>query len=64
MNRGEKEGILKVRVEVAEEPILQKIERQFIPCVESSVVKYVRKAIQDSYQRFIKPVVNGRSAMS
>lgn len=57
MNRGEKEGVLKVAIEVAENGILTKITRDMIPVKTTFVREFVENAIRDSYQRFIKPAI-------
>lgn len=57
MNRGEKEGILKVSIELEEAAILQKINEKALGNTNSITREFVLKAIQDSYQRFIKPAI-------
>ncbi|EMF0108491.1 RNA-binding transcriptional accessory protein [Enterococcus hirae] len=56
-NRGEKEGILKVGLQVEEEPILSYLERQLINNPASPATMFVRNAYQDSYKRFIQPAI-------
>lgn len=57
MNRGEKEGVLKVTIEAAEEAILTKICRNLIPAKATVVREFAQNAVQDSYQRFIRPAI-------
>ncbi|MGX6978789.1 Tex family protein [Vagococcus elongatus] len=58
MNRGEKEGILKVELVVPEEKVMDYFDKQLIgKRSESVTASYVRQAYQDSYKRFIKPAI-------
>ncbi|WP_028273812.1 Tex family protein [Atopococcus tabaci] len=58
MNRGEKEGILTVKIEVEEEKILEHINLQEIPAgTRSPASAYVKEAVADSYKRFIGPAI-------
>lgn len=58
VNRGEKEGILKVEIVVPEEKIMAYLEGQIVGKQGQSVsAKLVRNAYQDSYKRFIKPAI-------
>ena len=57
-NRGEKEGILKVSLDVDEQPILNYLESQLIgKNSDSPTAEYVRLAYQDAYKRFIGPAI-------
>ncbi len=57
-NRGEKEGILRVQIQVAEEKIISYLERQVIGSAnESRTANYVMEAIKDGYKRFIGPAI-------
>ncbi|MGX6961567.1 Tex family protein [Vagococcus xieshaowenii] len=58
MNRGEKEGILKVELTLPEEEVMRYFERHLIgQHTQSTAVAYIRAAYQDSYKRFIKPAI-------
>ncbi|MBA2176806.1 RNA-binding transcriptional accessory protein [Halobacillus locisalis] len=58
LNRGEKEGVLKVSVHPPEESIVQWLERQVI---HRSTVEAIRslmtEAIQDAYKRLVQPSI-------
>ncbi|EOH87406.1 Tex family protein [Enterococcus villorum] len=56
-NRGEKEGVLKVALQVEEEAIFTYLERQLITSETSPAAIFVRTAYQDSYKRFIQPAI-------
>jgi len=55
-NRGEKEGILSVSIDVSDEDILKYLESKIIKN-ESSVKEIIIDAIKDSYKRLIFPSV-------
>lgn len=56
INRGEKEAVLSVSIEVDESPVLQWLKRKFLK-EGSTTSAYVSKAIQDGYKRLIAPAV-------
>ena len=66
INRGEKEGFLRVSFDMDEQKILNYLERELIPKKESITSEYVRAAIADSYKRLIAPSVENeiRSLMT
>lgn len=53
VNRGEREGILKVKLQVAEEPILEKLMQWF----PKRVLTYIEEIATDSYKRLIAPSI-------
>ena len=55
LNRGEKEKILTVNIEVDKDEILHYLEGKVIKNKESFVVPYIKEAIEDSYKRLIGP---------
>ena len=57
INRGEKEGILNVSIDVDNTEILKHIEKLTIKNLNSFVVGVVKEAILDSYDRLIKPSI-------
>lgn len=57
MNRGEKEGILTVSIDVDNEHIMQFLEKKVIKKAESPVADLVREAIEDAYKRLIFPSI-------
>lgn len=57
LNRGEKEKILTVNIDVNKDEILAYLEKKLIKNDKSFVVSYVRDAIADSYKRLIAPSV-------
>ncbi|HFD0902537.1 TPA: Tex family protein [Enterococcus faecium] len=56
-NRGEKEDILKVLLQVDEAAILAYLDRQIVKNPASPSSSFVREAYQDSYKRFIQPAI-------
>ena len=57
VNRAEKEGVLKVSLEVDEIIPLEKMIKKEISDVNSPSALYVKAAIEDSYKRFIAPAI-------
>ena len=57
INRGEKEGILSVSVDVDIEHIMNFLEKKIIKNEKSPVVELVKEAIVDSYKRLIFPSI-------
>ena len=57
VNRAEKEGVLKVSLEVDETIPLEKMMKKEISNVNSPSALYVKAAIEDSYKRFIAPAI-------
>ncbi|EMF0571552.1 Tex family protein [Enterococcus sp. H57] len=56
-NRGEKDDILKVFLQVDEAAILAYLDRQIVKNPASPSSSFVREAYQDSYKRFIQPAI-------
>lgn len=57
LNRGEKEDILAVNIEIDTEHIMNFLEKKIIKKKESPVVDIVKDAIVDSYKRLIFPSI-------
>ena len=57
INRGEKEGILNVTLEIDTDHIMAFLDKKIIKKKESPVVEIVEDAIQDSYKRLIYPSI-------
>jgi protein Tex len=57
VNRGEKEGMLKVGIVAPAELILSKIERKTIKRSGSPSAPYLQEAIEDAYKRLISPSI-------
>jgi S1 RNA-binding protein len=57
LNRAEKEGVLKVSLEVDETIPLEKMMKKEISNANSPSAPYVKAAIEDSYKRFIAPAI-------
>ncbi|MFC2678345.1 MAG: Tex family protein [Granulicatella sp.] len=57
VNRAEKEGVLKVSLEVDETIPLEKIMKKEILNVNSPSAPYVKASIEDSYKRFVAPAI-------
>ena len=57
LNRGEKEKVLTVNIEVDKNDILSYLERKVIGEKKSFVVSSIKEAIEDSYKRLIEPSI-------
>ena len=57
INRGEKEKVLNVNIDVNKDEIIAYLKRKNIKNNNSFVVKYVEEAIEDSYKRLIEPSI-------
>jgi uncharacterized protein len=58
INRGEKEGVLQVKLDVPEDLILGQIESRVIHSPRSPAVSHVREAIEDGYDRLVAPAID------
>ncbi|EGP5687652.1 Tex family protein [Enterococcus faecium] len=56
-NRGEKEEVLKVFLQVDEAAVLAYLDRQLVKNPASPSSSFAREAYQDSYKRFIQPAI-------
>jgi len=57
LNRGEKENVLSVKIEVNTNDILSYLEKEIIKGKDNAGYKYVKEAIADAYKRLIAPSV-------
>jgi uncharacterized protein len=57
LNRGEKEKILNVKIDIDDERIHNYLDKQVIQGKSSIVVETVKDAIRDAYKRLIKPSI-------
>jgi protein Tex len=57
LNRGEKEGILRVAIKVETESVLNYLNRKWIQNSKSFTVPTVEEAISDAYKRLIQPSI-------
>lgn len=57
INRGEKEGVLRISLATPLDKIITVIERKFIKSTDSLTTPYVKEAIRDSYKRLIEPSI-------
>ncbi|WP_370695765.1 Tex family protein (plasmid) [Priestia megaterium] len=57
MNRGEKDGILKVNIDAPTDRILSYLHKQVIKKRDSSAESYIISAIEDAYKRLIEPSI-------
>ena len=57
LNRGEKEKVLNVSIDVNKDEIIAFLEKKIIKNDKSFVCSYVRNAINDSYKRLIEPSI-------
>ncbi|USL42758.1 Tex family protein [Priestia megaterium] len=57
MNRGEKDGILKVSIDGPTDRILSYLHKQVIKKRDSSAEGYIISAIEDAYKRLIEPSI-------
>ncbi|WP_100374543.1 Tex family protein [Bacillus sp. FJAT-45037] len=59
INRGEKEGVLKVTLDFQAEQVVAEIERRVMrQSGQSPTAEYVKLAIQDGYKRLIEPSID------
>ena len=57
LNRGEKEKILTVNIEIDNKKIIEYLENKIIKNKDSFVIEIVKEAIVDSYKRLISPSI-------
>ncbi|MFB4165185.1 Tex family protein [Alteribacillus sp. JSM 102045] len=57
MNRGEKEGILKISIKTKEEAVYSFLEKHVIKRFGSPSVPYLEKAYEDAYKRLAAPAI-------
>ncbi len=57
LNRGEKEKVLNVSIDVSRDEIISYLEKKLIKNEKSFVVSYIKEAIIDSYKRLIEPSI-------
>ncbi|KRD88266.1 RNA-binding transcriptional accessory protein [Bacillus sp. Root147] len=57
MNRGEKDGILKVSIDAPTDRILSYLHKQVIKKRDCSAESYIISAIEDAYKRLIEPSI-------
>lgn len=57
INRGEKEEILNVSIEIGHDPLIDWMCRQVIKNERSMVVELVRSAVSDAYKRLLAPAI-------
>lgn len=57
INRGEKEDVLKVSIQVPIERVLQVMRHEWLPVTSSPSVSQVKLAIEDAYKRLIQPSI-------
>lgn len=57
VNRGEKEGVLKVSVVIESEKLIESIEKMYICNPKSIFIEYLQYAIRDGYTRLIAPSI-------
>jgi len=57
INRGEKEKILQVHIDVPDELVISYIKSRVVKNNKSATAEYVEKAAEDSYKRLIQPSI-------
>lgn len=57
LNRGEKEKILQLKIEVPEEKVIQYLEKKVIHSDNAYTTPILKEAIEDSYKRLIAPAI-------
>lgn len=57
MNRGEKEGILKIAIEPPADQLKAYLEKQIVKHRETPVKETLKEAIEDGYKRLIQPAI-------
>ncbi|WP_100403719.1 Tex family protein [Bacillus sp. FJAT-42315] len=57
LNRGEKEGVLKVTIQADIDKIIYYLTKRYIKNEQSSAATFVSQALQDAYKRLIQPSI-------
>ncbi len=57
INRGEREGILKVKLDGPDEELIQRIQKQMITNPRSIFSNHIRQAVADGYKRLLSPSI-------
>ncbi|MGE5456829.1 MAG: Tex-like N-terminal domain-containing protein, partial [Methanococcaceae archaeon] len=57
INRGEREKVLKVNLQLEEAPVLRDILQKFLPYTESKFMEIFQSTVEDSYSRLIFPSI-------
>lgn len=57
VNRGEKDGVLKVHLEAPEDEIMAKLIKKWRPQMDQSSFAYIDEAVHDGYRRLIQPAI-------
>ncbi len=57
INRGEREKVLRVTIDVAEEAMLSEIRRRYLTNMQSIFAEQIEMALADSYKRLIAPSI-------
>ena len=58
INRGEREGILKVKLEGPDEELILRIQKQMIKNPRSPLTDHIRQAVADGYRRLLAPSID------
>lgn len=58
INRGEREGILKVRLEGPDEELILAIQKQMVKNPRSPLTGHIRQAVADGYRRLLAPSID------
>lgn len=61
MRRGETEGILRVSIEVDDEPAIERLQRQFVKG-NGECSRLVAEALEDGYKRLLEPSISNEFA--
>lgn len=57
LNRGEKEGVLKITLDAPEDLIIGQVESRVITEPRSPFARHLRAAVEDSYKRLLAPAI-------
>jgi len=57
LDRGEEEGVLKIKITVEEEKVWGALERIYITSSQNTLLDFLKEAIQDGYKRLILPAI-------
>ncbi|WP_203364488.1 Tex family protein [Bacillus sp. REN10] len=57
LNRGEKEGVLKIAIQVDVDKIIRYLTKHYIKNEQSPAAPFVLEALQDAYKRLIQPSI-------
>ena len=58
MDRGESEGVLRIKIQVGQDEVWRRLEALYLKNPDSPLAEFADKAIKDSYKRLIAPAIS------